>query len=183
MPLTITEALQEIKTIGSRITKKQDAVTKYIARDGRVRDPFEKDGGSEKWVRQERQAIQDLESRIIELRIAIQKANLSNTLTIGETAKTVSEWLTWRREVAPRRKLFLNSLFINLENLRKSVQQKGGKMVSVGAAASVNMDSGAPPEIVVELNEQELIKAIETMEETLGALDGRLSLFNATTTI
>src|ERR1035438_7251391 len=70
--LTITEALQEIKTIGKRLDKKRAAAAQYLARDARARDPLEKDGGSAKFISEERQAIADLETRVISIRTHIQ---------------------------------------------------------------------------------------------------------------
>jgi hypothetical protein len=40
MKLTITEALQEIKTIGNRLEKKRASLAPYLARDSRIRDPL-----------------------------------------------------------------------------------------------------------------------------------------------
>src|SRR6266436_4028054 len=98
--LTITEALAEIKTIAARAQKKRDGVAKYIVRDSRIRDPFQAEGGSEKWIQQERQVLSDLATRHISIRTAIQQANLSSKMTVQDMTLTVSEWLTWRREVA-----------------------------------------------------------------------------------
>src|SRR5579863_1653454 len=63
--LTITEALAEIKTINKRLESKRESVRNYIARDVRVRDPLEKEGGSAEFIKRERQAIIDLEERIV----------------------------------------------------------------------------------------------------------------------
>src|SRR6266850_8251735 len=98
--MTITEALQEIKTIGKRLEKKRLAVSDKLARDTRIKDPLEKDGGSEKFVREERQAIGDLEKRIVAIRTAIQRSNLITMVPIDGNQGTVAEWLTWRREVS-----------------------------------------------------------------------------------
>lgn len=180
--LTITEALQEIKTINSRIQKKRDAVAKYIVRDSRIRDPFEDKGGSLTYIKQERQAIGDLEWRIIAIRTAIQQSNLSSAMEISGTVRSVAEWLTWRREVAAGQKNFLQMIFNSIVQTRQALQAKGGKVVAV-ASATVNLDKDAPVEAVVAVDEQETIQMIEGMENVLGTLDGRLSLFNATTTI
>ena len=80
--LTITEALAEIKTIGARAQKKRDGVAKYIVRDSRIRDPFAAEGGSEQWIRQERQGLKDLAKRHILIRTEIQKANLRTPMSV-----------------------------------------------------------------------------------------------------
>jgi len=173
--LTITEALSEIKTIKARIAKKQEAILRFLARDGRLRDPLESVGGSSVFVRGERQSIADLEQRIVSLRTAIQQANQSTTLTLGGRTRSVAEWLNWRRDVAGTAKTFLSQIVGQLSQLRQQAPRQG-QVVS-------DRDTGSPNEIVVALNEQELAKQIESLEEILGNLDGKLSLLNATVTL
>src|SRR6266851_1458935 len=96
MGMTITEALAEIKTIGKRLEKKKQAVLANIGRDSRLKDPLE---DSVKYVAQERQAIEDLEKRIVAIRTAIQKKNLETPCTVGENTFMVQEWLNLRKEV------------------------------------------------------------------------------------
>jgi hypothetical protein len=180
--ITITEALQEIKTINSRLEKKRAGIGRYIGRDARLRDPFEADGGSEKFIREERQSISDLEKRLVLIRLAIQSANLSKTLTLDAETRTVADWLAWRREVAPGQKQFLSAVYQTIQNNRQQVQKNGGKVIAA-AAAQVNMDPSAPPDVVVNINEQALLKEIETLDAHLSELDGKLSLFNAVTVI
>jgi hypothetical protein len=181
--LTITEALQEIKTIGKRLEKKRQSISPYLVRDSRTRDPLEKDGGSEKFIHSERQAIADLENRVVAIRTAIQRSNLDSSITVGTKGRTVAEWLTWRRELSSGHKAFLSSISAGLTNVRDQVQKKGGKVVA--AAVAINEVSGpdAPPQLIINIDERKLIQDIEEIEETLGTLDGKLSLFNATTVI
>jgi hypothetical protein len=183
--LTITEALQEIKTINSRAVKKREAIAKYVVRDARIRDPFEAAGGSEKWIRQERQSLLDLENRVIAIRTGIQRSNLSLSVTVQGETKTVAEWLTWRREIAQEQKKFAGFIASSIQALRQQLQQKGGRMtVGSSATATVNlMEKDAAPEMILSVDEMQNLQDIEHMETVLGDLDGKLSLFNATTTI
>lgn len=181
--LTITEALQEIKTIGARLQKKRQSVINYLARDTRVRDPLEKDGGSEKFITQERQAISDLEKRVISIRTAIQRSNLDSSLTVGTRAMSVAEWLTWRREVSALGKQFLANLVQGIAAIRNDTQKKGGRVVAAAVAVNEAPGPNDPPQIAVHVDERALIREQEEMEEVLGTLDGKLSLFNATTLI
>lgn len=181
--LTITEALQEIKTIGARVQKKRQSVSNYLARDARVRDPLEKDGGSEQFISQERQAIGDLEKRVVSIRTAIQRSNLDSSLTVGQQSMKVAEWLTWRREVSAGRKQFLGALVQGIASVRTQVQQKGGRVIAAAVAVNESIGANDPPQIIVSVDERGLIREQEEMEEILGTLDGKLSLFNATTII
>ena len=98
--MKITEALAEIKTIAARTIKKREAIMRYFSRDSRFRDPLEADGGSKEFVKRERQAIKDLEERLVKIRSAIQAINLRTSLAVNGTTRTVSEWLNWRREIS-----------------------------------------------------------------------------------
>lgn len=172
--LTITEALAELKTLKSRIEKKRQHSGNYILRDSRAVDPMLKEGGSEEYVKREWQAIADLEERFIKLRFAIQDSNLSTTLDLKGTSRSIAAWLIWRRELVDSRKTYLTNVSRSITNGRRDIA--GAKM------------QNPPPgmekaDLVVNIDEAGLLAEIENLDETLGELDGRLSLLNATTTI
>jgi hypothetical protein len=174
---TITEALAEIKTIQKRLESKRASIMSYLARQDAVRDPLEKTGGSFQFIERERQAIGDLETRIINLRRGIQHANDATKIAINGSERTISEWLTWRREIADHAKSFLGTVRTTLNQVRTQAQRAGGMVVTAGTEATSGKD------YVVNIDEAALAREIETMEETLGTLDGQLSLKNATTLI
>jgi hypothetical protein len=180
--LTITEALQEIKTTLGRLEKKRQGIIPYLARDHRARDPFENSGGSPEHIRKERQSIADLEQRIIKIRSAIQLANLQSSLAIEEATRTVAEWLTWRREISQHQVSFNGHLLDGIRSVRTEMQRKGGKITAI-ASAEVNLSSDAIPEAVICIDEKQLIEEQDRLQKILGSLDGKLSLFNATTII
>lgn len=177
MSLTITEALAEIKTIGKRLEKRRQGVMGFIARQDGIRDPLEKDGGSVGFIAAERQAIRDLEKRIIALRRGIQRANDATTLTLGGETRTISEWLTWRREVAAGQQSFLAAIRNHINGVRSNAQRAGAAVVPAGSAAQ------APSDFIINLSEADLAQDIDGIEQVLGNLDGQLSLKNATTFI
>lgn len=177
--ITITEALAEIKTVGKRIAKKREFVGGYLARQEGVRDPLEKDGGSMAVIAAERQSIRDLEQRIIDLRRGIQRANDETTVTINGAARTISEWLTWRRDVAPGQQAWLAAVRHGLNNMREKAKREGSAVIS---AVATTADT-KPTDLVVNIDERALATEIEAIEDTLGQLDGQLSLKNATVTI
>lgn len=181
--MTITEALAEIKTIEKRIAKKRESILGYLARQDMLRDPLAADGGSVAFIKRERQAIHDLEERVVALRRAIATANASTVFAInGGTARSIADWLTWRREVAPGRQQFLTGLRDRVERVRREAQQKGVNVVAAASAVTTGGD-GKPTDVLVNISEAELAKDIEALEEELGNLDGLLSLKNATTQI
>jgi hypothetical protein len=179
--ITVTEALAEIKTIGKRLNKKQEYVQTLLARDSRIVDPLLKQGGSVEAVRADLQSIGDLETRLIQLRTAIQKANHDLRLTVQGKERSIMEWLTWRKEVAPQRQRFVSQMLNRLAQTRKEAQGKG---ITV-AAAVATVDTGASPvvQLLINLDEAALNKENEELEQILGDLDGQLSLKNATSLI
>jgi len=170
--ITITEALAEIPTIEKRIEKKTEFILNYLYRQSSVRDPHEKDGGSSVLIAREKQAIADLQKRLIAIRSIIQKANSENTITIGDQTRTIVDWLTWRREIAPKEQKFLQDLINRINEMRQLAAKQG---VSV-----TDKDSGFSSDYVVNINERKLAEEIEELETILGTLDGQLSLRNAT---
>lgn len=173
--ITITEALAETKTIAARIQKRQEAVMRYLARDARLRDPLEAEGGSVEFVRRERQAIGDLGERLVHIRTAIQAVNLDTTVAVGGRTRTVSEWLNWRREISAGHKNFLGQLAATMTNARAQAAKAGTRVASETDAK--------PGDIIIALSEVDLSREIEDIETILGELDGKLSLLNATTMI
>jgi hypothetical protein len=174
---TVTEALAELKTIGKRIEKKRQYISAYLMRQEALKDPLEKDGGSPKVISRERQAIADLEKRHIAIRLAIQKANQVTPVTIEGLTKSLAEWLTWRKEIAPGLQQHLGQIRNQIEQIRRQALQKGATVVTAGGTAE------KPTDVVVNVDEAELAKETELLEAMLGALDGQLSLKNATVTI
>jgi hypothetical protein len=174
MDITITEALAEVPTIGKRIARKQQFVQDFLSRPSAVRDPHEKDGGSVELIKRELQGIADLEQRLINIRSGIAKSNAATSITIGTTTRTITDWLTWRREIAETQKFRLNGMAGILRQLRAKAQQQGVKVAENPEGFT---------DYVINVNEKELSDQAEALETTLGSLDGLLSLKNATVTI
>lgn len=178
--ITITEGLAEIKTIGKRIETKDAQLMGYLWRDARLKDPMEKTGGSEAFINSELQSIGDLQRRIIALRGAIQTANMATMLSLGDETMSVYDWLIWRREVAPLRKMRLDQIWRTLQMARTNAQKAGLNVVAAAAAVQGNHD---PKDIIVNVDDKTVAEERENLEKILGELDGRLSLLNATTMI
>lgn len=176
MSMTITEALAELKTIDARLEKKRSFVLNYLSRPNTLRDPLTKDGGSEEAVRKERQSIADLQNRVLKIRSAIREANMNTTVTIGDTTRTIEEWLTWKKDVAPNTQRFLTDLNSRIQQVRTAAQQQG-------RALATNANEAKDTDVIINLDEGALAREAESMEEVLGVLDGQLSLRNATVVI
>jgi hypothetical protein len=175
--MTITEGLAETKTLNARMDKKRQAIANNLVRDARLKDPMTDDGGQVEYVRAERQSIDDLGKRLVNIRTSIQFKNQTTFLTVLGETKSVAEWLTWRKEVAPAYKTFLSSIAQAISRARKD------PVVTRDNLRVTDKPQGETGEVIVNLNEKELNEQIEHVEHVLGDLDGKLSLINATTVI
>lgn len=177
--MTVMEGLAELKTIPKRIERKREFMQDYVVRQEMMKDPLAEDGGSAKVIDQERQAIVDLTERMISIRRAIARTNAEFTIAIGGQERSIQDWLVWRREVSPVLSRIQGNLRQAVGSARDQATKKGFN-VRKADDESVN---GKPTDVIVNINEMSLGKEIENMEVILGALDGQLSLRNATLTI
>lgn len=177
MAMTITEALAEIKLVTSKIDKKKQFVLNNIGRQDGIKDPFEKDGGTNKLVSGEMQAITDLTERLVQLRTEIAAANAKTLLEVNGVSRSVANWLVWRREAAPIIKVFYDQLTRGVAGVRDNARTKGLAVVTSGQPATTAAD------VIIEIDEMKLSKNVEMIQEILDRLDGKLSLHNAITTV
>lgn len=175
---TITEALAELKLIDKKIEKKREFIFGYLLRQAIARDPLEKNGGSAPAVAAERQAISDLQENKIRIRRAIQAANTATAVTIGGVTRSIGDWLVWRRDIAPADRKLVGDIIARVRSVRDQIVKKGGSFAT-NQPDTVNSEN----DIVVNVDEMEIARKAEALEETLGTLDGVLSLKNATVTI
>lgn len=174
--ITITEALAEIKTIDKRIQKKREFINAYLYRQDALKDPLERDGGSHGAILREAQSIHDLAERKVAIRREIANANAETKVACNGTERSISDWLVWRREVAPGIRQFYSGLRSQIDKIRTEAARAGYVTVAAGAEAR-------PGDVVINIDEMKLAEDAEQLEETLGQLDGLLSLKNATTFI
>lgn len=175
--MTLTEAFAELKTISKRIEKKREYVGTFLVRQDGIRDPLAKDGGAAVVIANERHAIADLETRHIAIRAAMQRTNLTTTVTVGDATKTIYEWLIWRKEIAQGSQAFVNRMRHTINTARTQAQQKGWQVIASSATPQ------APTDFLVHVDEAALAAEAERLETVLAQLDGQLSLKNATVTI
>lgn len=153
--MTVTQALAEIKTIPKRIDKKHTAILRHLAYDARLKDPISQAGGSGLYVQRELQSIRDLELRLIDLRLAVQKSNLTSVIKVGRRELSVAGWLAWKKDVSESMRQRLHSMSLHIEGARRNMD------------ATVNMD------------ETLLTAEIEELERIMGELDGLLTMHNS----
>ena len=108
----------------------------------------------------------------------IQEANANTSLTISGITRSISDWLVWRRDVAPNIRQHLTDMSNAIQRSRTEATKRGFNVV-----AGTQSGTGSPNDLLVNIDEQQLAKEIESLEELLGKLDGQLSLKNATTEV
>lgn len=172
MPMTITEALAEIAMLEKRLESKRTFVLSHLVRSDRLRDPHEKAGGSMELVKRELQGIDDLMLRKIFLRTQINKKNMETQLLVGTITRSIAEWLIWRREVLPGADRFSQIMLAKINSTRADAAKRQSTVAGE-----------KPDDVIVNINEKDFHEYLEQMVEITGALDGKLSLHNATTLI
>ena len=164
-----------MKTLRKRIEKKRAFIIEHLYRQDRLKDPLDKDGVSRTVIAQERQSVTDLENRIIAIRLAIADANARESVTIDGETRTIADWLVWRREVAPDAKGFLSRVQQQIHGIRQEVMKKG---LTIAAGEAQTAD-----DVHINVDERGIANEVDALETKLGALDGLLSLKNATVLI
>lgn len=172
MARMITEVLAGNKTSKKKREPKLQFVLQNMLRDDRLKDPFEENGGTKTVIRQELQAIKDLEEKQIQDLMALQKTNLATMVTIGGKARPISYWIIWKREVAPEIKKRLVAM-----------QQRLNQGKTISENPRYPAAQAGEVKIVVAIDEKELTKEIVEFEELFGTVDGILSMANATTPV
>lgn len=147
-------------------------VGEYLVRNNALRDPMEASGGSRAFVARMLQGIADMETNIGTIRVAIHDANRSNSLEVVGQTRSAEEWLILKREILPKR----------LKNLKGYYNRILSSRMTTRLDKSKQVDS-AEPDLVVNLDENELVKQITAIEEFMAVIDMKLSLFNATVVI
>ena len=92
--MTITQALAAIKLTPRKIDAKMDTIKRLEILPADKRDPNEKVvGGSAAVIASEKQAIRDLADYQMRLRLAVQEANLKNTIEVLGETRSVAYWI------------------------------------------------------------------------------------------
>lgn len=175
--ITLTEALAELKLIKSKIDKKRTFILQNLGRQEGAKDQLEKNGGTDKVLASEMQAVNDLMERLVRIRSAIASANASTTVDILGVKRTIADWLVWRRDVAPLIKDFERHILSGINGLKQNAKNSGFRVVNAAGEASV------PTDVIICLDEKGLSETSERIQEILDTLDGKLSLHNATVQI
>ena len=160
--ITITEALAEIRTIEKRLQKKREFILQFLHRQEALKDPLVQNGGSVKAIERERQAIGDLEERIVTIRRAVSIQNEETEVVVANISRSIADWLVWRRDVAPGQQQFLVTLIQNLNQTRREAMQKGLAVVTTADSAT------RPQDVVVNISEQELASMLKEYHSLRG---------------
>ena len=174
MPMTITEALAEIKLISNKLEKKRQFVLQNTMKVKQAPDSMAADGGIKQVIQSELQSIADLEDRLCGLRWAIMRTNTTEIIEIMGKVRTLYEWLVWRKEVSNNQKYFYKQIYDVTKNEMDSLA-KAPRLYKPN-------DDSTPTLVEIEPNLDYMSYAAKaaTVGEILDKLDGILSLKNAT---
>jgi hypothetical protein len=174
--MVLTEALAELKTLKKRMEKKEAFIRQYLVRQEQFKDPLASDGGSADVLKREMQSLRDLQDRFVKIRLAIQKTNEKEMITVAGQTYCVAEWLIWKRDVAPLQSRFLATLSQAVQQARAAAQKQGFTIATDGSASK-------PTDVIINVDERQMSIDAEFLEAVLGDLDGLLSLKNAVTIV
>lgn len=188
--MVVQKALGELKLIDARVQQYRRDVETHSHRAAAIKDPFQKTGGTEKFISERIQSINDLSVRRVRIRTAISRANLDASLTLnlpigtGEAAKTetitrtVAEWLAYKRDVLPGALQFVQTVRGSLAQLRRLAATKGGAVVTPASE-----QDAAAADLVINIDEAAFTLEAERLSAIQQVLDTELSIFNATATV
>lgn len=169
--MTVTEALAEVKLVLKKIEKKKQTVAQNLVRIEHDKDPF---GDTKLMVKSEIQSVQDLYKRLVSIRKAISKSNLETIVAIGNLTLSVTEWLTWKKEVyKPLNELYASTVSRSTELLKNASDRPQ-------LYKKEPQDEAQLVKVVSNVDVAQLTKYQEEILEVNEKLDGLLSLKNAT---
>jgi len=157
---TIQEGLEDTETFLRELDERRKFILDHVVHEAYQQDPLEDRGGSKSAIREALEAIDRLSEMILVTRVAINKARANTDVTVSKTTKTVEEWLIWRKELSIGALSFVEYLAEKVRNAREWGD-----------------------DFLVNLDEEELAQMEKDLLETLGELDGKLSVIYATTDI
>lgn len=176
--MTITEALAKTKILKAKITSRKESTSQNLGRMDITPDPFEKeDGGSAGKIKRDFQAMADFRLSLVATRTAIQNVNSVTRLRIGEREMSVTDWLNWKREVADEELAFLKQAQTSIQQLKNQNERSPQVLKDKETGESRILKP------VFNIDQAWLEKQIDIVQTTLGELDGKLSMLNATTFI
>lgn len=209
MKLTITRALNEIKLLKSRYQNQVRELAPIAVQHGlKLRSPYSsykpEDFASQ--VKPSMQSVEDLWSRIIEIKTKIDQSNMTTIVKIGTSEMTVQEALVMKNFISEK-ELLLSKLKNCLRSARAEYdcalednRKKVERTVSENTAATGNGSAKVDPDLekraidqvenlynvkfIDPLSLESLVKQLETeVEEFKNNVDFALSESNSTTFI
>lgn len=177
MPTTVTELLQETKTLKERISKKRDRLVPVLCRSAMMQDVHEENGGGGEHVKRELQAIGDLEERYLVVKAAIARSNSIVRVNVQGDIRTVADWIHWRRDLANPELQFMARALAHVRASREKL--------FTDAKRFEGNDTFDPRtfELVVNFDEHDMAERLERLELIVAELDAKLSVSNATTQV
>jgi hypothetical protein len=190
--LTIARALTRLKTSKAQLEQIAAQIQKYGAWTNKAFHPLgdvaTKDLNiNHKTAREKVQSLyqqfNDLTKEIVKLKVAIEKANLTTNITIGEgeTAQTmtISEALNYRREVEKQVRQLTFSYNASVAAAQNNVNRYNQQWANADESAKATLLS----DVLYLVNPAEIKKHEDFLSAFMTELDGELNAINAVTEI
>lgn len=172
--MNIAHGFSEIRLSEKKISHAEAFITQNLARGASLIDPYADKGSSQKEeVERSLQSIHDLEERIVDIKLAIARANASTSFTIDMVTRTVAEWIIWRQTSADRQLKLI-------QDVAATIRRLGNEHTASLRGLALGRDT-KPDQMIFFLDEQWVRDQLDRHEEIYEKLDAELSVFNATT--
>lgn len=123
--MTITRALVELKMLDKKINQamSEKMIGLYQRKGDMVIDTILKKEDFEKKAKEKVQSLKDLVSRAEKMRLALAKANATNTVEVNGREMTIAEVLVFKDRVVPVLEMIESNLRNQTVRISNSVQQ------------------------------------------------------------
>ena len=167
---TIVEALKRLRRIEKKITSNNAEVTRYASGLSSRKPLFDTEDKQLQEVKSLTQSSVDLVQEYLKLKRRIDLTNLAITVDIEGQRRTIAEWLIVKRKTAD----LMIGVFSALDDSAASAARREDRMYS---------GEGKSPQVVKYYKEEAKMKELRSWQDVKEAIDGRLEVVNATTSL
>lgn len=172
--ISIAEALRELDRIDGLLTMRRAHITRYCSKRRKSRDEIEK---QKEYVKNQFQSAKDLLIRYRDIKIAMQKANLTSTFTFNGKEYSIAEALLYKQYLKEQYQTLYNSF--SPQNAERQLLAWRETLVNLTPEQLEAIDM--VPELYYD--EKKIQKAKEDLLGLMTSIDALIDKSNHTVTI
>jgi hypothetical protein len=187
--MTIKRGLTRIKTIKAQIERITKEIQDYATWNNKKNHPLgERNESREKQINQAEKTISsqfqkfnDLQKELLKIKFAIEKANISATISVNEQVMTLSEAIAYKQHLSALVDQMVNAYNYSVAKTTREVERYNEGIENANHSDAERKALLA--DIAYLAPKKELEKLSEFQHEFLAEIDGLLDEANATTKI